>query len=273
MRIMRARSVLYASLFTFIVLLSLSPASASSANLSRSYASDTKIKDGSLVTLDNKQTDFVAPADTTNGERLVGVAVSQKDSLLAVDPTDGAIQVATSGNANALVSTLNGDVKIGDQVGVSPFSGVGMKAEAGTRVIGVAQTPFNKNTQGATAKQVTGKDGKTTTIYVGYVRVSIAIGSSDAADDSAHLTKLQRLVKSVTGREISSARIIVALVIATIAILSLIVLVYSAIYGSIISIGRNPLAKFAVFRTLGSVMAMVMLIAVLATLTIFFLLR
>jgi hypothetical protein len=270
---MRVRSTLYASLFAFVVLLSLSPASASSANLSRSYASDSKIKDGSLVTLDDKQTDFVVAADTDNGSRLVGVAVSQKDSLLAVDPTDGAVQVATSGNANALVSTLNGDIKIGDQVGVSPFSGVGMYAEPGTRIIGVAQTEFSKDTKGATEKEVTGKDGKTTKIYVGYVRVTIAIGNADANDDNAHMTKLQKIVKSVTGREISTARILVAMIIAAIAILSLIVLIYSAIYGSIISIGRNPLAKIAVFRTLGSVMAMVMLIAVLATVTIFFLLR
>jgi len=40
-----------------------------------------------------------------------------------------------------------------------------------------------------------------------------------------------------------------------------------------ISIGRNPLAKYAVFRTLGSVLAMAGLTALIAGLTIFFLLR
>ncbi len=52
--------------------------------------------------------------------------------------------------------------------------------------------------------------------------------------------------------------------------LALITLIYASIYGSIVSIGRNPLAKYAVFRTLGSVLGLAALTAAISCLIIFF---
>ncbi len=83
--------------------------------------------------------------------------MAANDSLLAVDETDGGVQVATSGNAKALVSTVNGDIAVGDQIGVSPFNGVGMKAAPGSRVIGLAQTAFKTGAKGASNQEVTDK--------------------------------------------------------------------------------------------------------------------
>jgi hypothetical protein len=86
--------------------LGLAPAGASSANISHSYHSTDSITNGSIVSLDPTRSDYVELANTDNGSRLLGVAVAKDDSLLAVDPTEGAVQVATSGNATVLVSNL-----------------------------------------------------------------------------------------------------------------------------------------------------------------------
>jgi hypothetical protein len=56
-------------------------------------------------------------------------------------------------------------------------------------------------------------------------------------------------------------------------VLALIILIYGSIYGSIISIGRNPLARYAVFRTLGGVLLMSVVMAIIAGSTIYLLLR
>jgi type IV secretory pathway VirB2 component (pilin) len=249
------------------------PAGAASANISHAYHSTNTIPNGSIVSLDPNQSDYVVGANTSNGSRLLGVAVASTDSLLAVDPSSSTIQVATSGNANVLVSTLNGDIKVGDQVAVSPFNGLGMKATPGAHVIGLAQSAFSADSDGATTKQVKDKSGKSTALHLGYTRISIAIGTASTASNAPQTSSLQKLAKALTGHTVSTARVIIALVVAIVALAALVTLIYASIYGSIISIGRNPLAKFAIFRTLGSVLGMAALTGLIATLTIYFLLK
>lgn len=254
-----------------LLLLGLAPASASSANISHSYHATTSITNGSIVSLDPQRSDYIQLANTTNGSRLLGVALAGNDSLLAIDATTGTVQVATSGTVNTLASTLNGNINVGDQITVSPFSGIGMKATPGSYVIGLAQTDLNSNSAGATTKEVKDKSGTTSQIRVSYIRLSIASGISTAT--GANLNGLQRLAQSLTGHAESTPRIVLSLVIASVAFVALIVLIYASIYSSIISIGRNPLAKYTVFRTLGAVLGMAVLTATIASLTIFLLLK
>lgn len=258
---------------TALIALGLAPAAASSANISHSYQASGHILNGSIVSLDPKRSDFVQPANTTNGARLLGVAVPSNESLLAVDATPGGVQVATSGNANVLVSTLGGDIHVGDQVSVSPFNGVGMKALPGSRIIGLAQVAFNRGTNGATPQQVTDKNGKTSTIEVGYIRIGISIGTNNTSGTAENINGLQKIALTLTGHTVSTARVTVSLVVVVVSMLALVTLIYASIYSSIISIGRNPLAKYAVFRTLGSVLGMAMLTTVVTGITLFLLLR
>jgi hypothetical protein len=252
--------------------LGLATVGASSANISHSYQASRPIPNGSLVSLDPNRTDFVKPANSDNGKQLIGV-IAGNDSLIVVDEGGGPVQVATTGSATALVSTLNGDIRVGDQIGVSAFDGVGMKALPGSRVIGLAQTAFNGGTDGATTEQITDKSGKKHSVKVGYAQVSIAISTNANALTTANLTSLQKVAKSLTGHTVSNTRVLISLAVAIIAMLALIVLIYASIYGSIVSIGRNPLAKYAVFRTLGSVLGLAFLTAAVSSLTIYFLLR
>ncbi|HEX5744047.1 MAG TPA: hypothetical protein VFX84_01195 [Candidatus Saccharimonadales bacterium] len=267
--------LLLIGLITTLAAFGLSKAAAASANISRSYRAGEAVRGGSIVSLDPKKQDYVVPADISNGSQLLGIAVSRDGSLIAVDPSDaaGTVQVATSGSATALVSTLNGPIAVGDQVAVSPFSGVGMKALPGSRVIGLAQTAFNDDTPGGTTERIKDRDGRTTSVKVGYTQVSIAIGTNATVLSEGNLNALQKAVKSVTGRTVSPLRVALSLAVAVIAVLALVTLIYASIYGSIVSIGRNPLAKYAVFRTLGSVMALALLTAVIAGTTIYFLLK
>lgn len=257
-----------------IFFLSFSPVSASSANLSHSYNTITAIANGSIVSLDSTKTKYVVPANTGNSKYLLGVAVAPNDSLLAIDPTTetNKVQIATTGTATTLVSTVGGDIKVGDEITTSPFNGLGMKSTSGAEIIGLAQTAFNKDTVGATKKSITDIAGKTSQVYVGYIKVGIAIGGSAQPGSDNQLTTLQKSVKSFSGRTVSSIRATLIVIIALVSSISLIVLIYASIYGSIISIGRNPLAKYAVFRSLTSVLGMALLIASVTGFTIFILL-
>jgi len=254
------------------VALSLTPVSAASANISHAYHSHSAIPNGSIVSLDRQGSDYVELTNVTNGGRIQGVATASQDSLLAVDASSTTVQVATSGTALVLVSTVNGDIHVGDQVAASPFNGVGMRSEPGAHVIGLAQTNFSASSAEATVQTVTDKAGNRQQIHIGFSRVSIVIGVDATAGGSQQLNALQRLVKSVTGRTVSTARVVLSLLIAAVTILTLAALIYGAIYGSIISIGRNPLAKHATLGALRNVLAMALLTALIAGALIVFLL-
>jgi hypothetical protein len=272
-RALQGFRLLWSGIAASLVLIAVcAPAGAASANISHAYHSDITIPNGSIVSIDPSQADFIQAGNTDNGSRLLGVVVASDDSLLAVDPGSGTVQVATSGNANVLVSTLNGNIKVGDQIAVSPFNGIGMKATPGSHVIGLSQTAFNADSDGSTTKQVKDRSGKTSSLHIGFTRISIAIGTASTAS-STEVSGLQKLAKSLTGHTVSTARVVIALVVAVIALAALITLIYASIYGSIISIGRNPLAKYAVFRTLSSVLGMALVTGSIAALTIFFLLK
>ncbi len=263
--------LIIAGVGAILLLLSLSPANASSANISHSYSSNVTIVPGSLVSLNPARTDYVEESNTDNGEGLLGVAVTVNDSLLAEDSNPDSIQVATSGTVNTLVSTINGPIHVGDQISVSPINGLGMKSSPDEEVIGLAQTSLNSNTAGVTPHNIINKAGKSVKVYVGYIRLGISIGAGNTQGNS-QLNSIQELGKDITGRDVSSIRVIVSFVIALIAVVSLITLIYASIYSGIISIGRNPLAKYAVFRSLSSVLGMVILIVIVATVTVIFLL-
>lgn len=269
---LRAR-LLLTGVMAFFVVLGLTRAGASSANISHSYKSQDSLSTGNLVSLDAKIPNSVQAATVDNGARLLGVIVAKNDSLLAIDEQAGAVQVATNGNAKALVTTINGAIAVGDQIAVSPFSGIGMKATPSSRVIGLAQNGFSTESSAATSQEVTDKNGKKQQIAVGYVSVSIAVGNNSSGNVADNLTGLQKLGKSITGHTVSSARVVISMIVALVALCSLITLIYASIYGGIISVGRNPLAKYAVYRTIGSVMGMVAITAAIAGVTIFLLLR
>lgn len=255
-----------------ITVVGVASAAASSANISHSYKTSLKLGEGTLVSADSKRSGYVVPANSSNGDRLLGTVVKEDDSLVAVDPDSAKVQVATSGMVNTLVSTVGGDVQVGDQIGISPFSGTGMKADIGSQVAGLAQSSLNKNSPGVTEQTVTDKQGNKQKIYVGFVRMTLSVGESVSAK-GVKLNSLQQLAKSLTGRTISTARIILSICVAVIAIVAVVTLIYASIYSSIISIGRNPLARDSIFRTLGTVLSMVLLMAALATGTVFFLLQ
>ena len=272
MRKLRAIRILVRSVAAtlFVATFSVAIAAASSGTISHSYKSLVSIPRGSLVSIDPDHKGFIVLSNVSNGNQLLGVAVGNNESLITVDATSNTTQVATTGVIEALVSTVNGPIAVGDQIGVSPFNGIGMKASPGQRVIGLAQADFNSNTKNATTQSVTDKSGKSKDIVTGTLRISVSIGT---ATIPANQGRLQRLADSIAGHPVSKLRVILCSVIATVTLIALITLIYASIYSSIISIGRNPLAKFAIYRTLISVMGMVFLTAAVAVFTIFLILR
>jgi hypothetical protein len=270
MRILR----LIALSIIFVSVIGAPGLSAASANLSNSYKTTSNITAGSLVSLDNNHQGYVIPANNGADANLVGVAVAQNNSLLAVNSSSGNVQVALNGVANTLVSTLNGSIAVGDQIGVSPISGVGVKAIPGTRVIGTAQSAFQYSTSGASYSTVTNNKGQKTKVAIGYIPVVIAVSTAPTGTGiKAASGDLQRFASDIVGQSVSVNQSLIAAFITLVALVAVIVLVYGTIRGSLLSIGRNPLAKQEIFESLAQVIGMVCLIIVTAIISILLILR
>ncbi len=238
----------------FIVVMLATFYSVHAAEIASSYQSNQTISKGSIVSFDTSKENNVILANTDNATQFAGVAVDPQDTLLSVDPDSGAVHIVTNGTATVLVSDVNGDIKAGDQVVISPFNGVGMKAAPGGRVVGVAQNDFNGDSGQATTAQVTEKSGASKQVKVGTIQLNLSAGTVIAQDDDANLNYLQKVTKSITGRTVATYRIVLSIIIALVIIVALIALTYASVYGSIISVGRNPYAKQSILRALGGVL-------------------
>jgi hypothetical protein len=260
------------ALVTLAIIASQNFVSAAS-DLSRSFSSTEKIEPGSLVSIDKPKEGYVTAANTDNAEQLVGIAVLSDNSLLAVNSSDNKAQIAISGQATALVSNLNGDIKPGDMIAVTAFTGIGAKALSGARVVGISQGSFNSSSAGAKKITVTDTKGKTKEISIGAVAVVISVGTMETASQTLASNSLQGFAANIAGRPVSLIRVAICLIIGLAAIISLVVVVNSTIRNGIAAVARNPLAKPAIFDSMAQVMVMVAFIAVVSIVLMYAVLR
>lgn len=242
------------------------PFAATASLISQGYAVTSPVPIGALVSVATGKAGTVEIATLKNQDRLFGITVVASSSLITITGGSGQVQVATAGQANALVSTENGAIKRGDHLTVSSIAGVAQKATANSRTVGTASDDFDDRSTGAQKRQIETPTGKKE-VAIGQIPVDIVVGnylSSNSDVNSVVPTWLQSSANVVAGKSVSPVRAIIATTILMAAIISVSVLLYGAVRTSIISIGRNPLAKSSVFRGLAQVLVIVLMILCIA---------
>jgi RNase P/RNase MRP subunit p29 len=222
--------------------------SAMSAAISQGYQAPAVLPAGTLVSIDS-DTNKVAAASTNNSNGLLGVVVGANAATLAITNASNELQVATTGTANLFISNLNGPVGVGDQIAPSAIEGVGMKASADGKVVGTAQKAFNgkQPLKTITIKTVS---GGTKTVAIGVIPVVVQVIYYTVPVKAAVPFFLQQFADSVAGKPVAVARLALVGIILIAALLIVAILLFSAVRGSIVSIGRNPLARRSIYRSL-----------------------
>lgn len=233
--------------------------------VSQSYLTDKTIPLGSLVALDGDSADKVIPADPDSVKNLIGVTINDSTPLVLTSGNSNSALVATSGIAPTLVSNLNGEIELGDQITASPIAGVGMKATTNTKVIGVAQSQVSsKKTE---TVNVNGKDEE---IEIGEIRLLVSVGYHYQEPEKTLIPlALQNIANAMAGKKVDPLPIIISLIIFIVTMIIVISLVYSIVRSSIISVGRNPLAQSAVYRNAIQMSVLVLAIIAVATIAIY----
>lgn len=258
--------ILICSIF---VLLGRSDVSAVSAEYTQPYQSDEKLAFGTLVSLKELTGDTVEPTTIANSRKFLGVYVEEEGATVAVTRNSGNRQVAVSGSSIALVSDISGDINEGDLLAASVITGVASKFDEGTSVIGVALSDFDNANPKNTKLDVVLADGSKKQTIIGPLAIelfSIKNGIEPKPD-------LIGWVERVSGKPVSTFKIVAALMLTVALLGSVTAMAYSAIRNTIVQSGRNPLAKPVIMRTLLRVMFMIVGITLAGVVLIYAVLR
>lgn len=232
----------------FVTLGLISPVAHAVTSLSESYSTSDELAIGSLVSVQDDQTDIVSASDSSNVDNMLGVVIASGSSLLTLtNGKEDQVQIATNGTLPVIVSDINGAIERGDHVTASPIKGVGMRATANVRVVGIAQGKMSNVKE----QKYKATDGSEKTMKIGEVPVLVNVAYYFKEPDKTIVpAAIQNVANSLAGREVGTVPILISGAIFLIMLIIVSSLIYSMIRASIISVGRNPLSQSAIYRDL-----------------------
>lgn len=234
------------------------------AGVTTQYKASQPFVNGMLASAVTDKTDTVEPASQDHPERIVGVVVSFDDSLIALgSQKQDSVQIASDGRLSVLVTDLSGNIKEGDNLTISPITGLAMRASGEPIIIGTALSSFDgEQDKTLGTAEVKNSKGQTQTVKISKVQVQFEVGPNPAATGIAEKIPgvLQGIGTALANKPVSPIRGGVALVVFLITLTLAGVLLYSSIRSAIISIGRNPLSKRTVYVGLAQVFGLVALV-------------
>ncbi|MFZ1301222.1 MAG: hypothetical protein WAQ27_01415 [Candidatus Microsaccharimonas sp.] len=243
------------------------------------YSADTPLDNGTIVQLTGKDADRVKIAKQAELQNMFGVTVdrNQLSVTLTNEGHENEVFVAASGTYNVLVSDQAGTIAPGDYITLSAVNGIGMKAGTEEKtVFGRANGTFDAKgvTLGTIAlKDTNGNANKTVTLGSIPVTIDIKSNPNEKSTKVKVPEVLERIGQAIAEKEVNPIRIYLSLGITVISILAAIVIIYSGIRNSIISIGRNPMSKKSIFRALLEIILTSILILIIGLFAVYLLLR
>ncbi len=217
------------------------------AYLAHTYTVDSSVVPGMIVSAKPDQGTAAEATTTANIPGLLGVALRSASGESA-----GSIGVVTSGVTSTLVSTLGGDIHRGDALTISPVTGVGMRAVGAAHIVGTAQADFNAHSEGSLAQSVKESGGKTQSYSFGQISVDVVINNSAGSSNAKALLPqgLQDFFDNLAGHSVSPIRVIASLIILLFGLVIVTVIVETTIRASLVALGRNPLARKDILKSL-----------------------
>lgn len=240
--------------------------------ISQGYSTSDKLSLGSIVSLEKDSIDRVNAASVTNPDSVLGVVISDGNSLLSLtDGKDTQVQVTTSGIAQVLVSDINGKIVQGDQITASPIAGVGMKATTSVKVLGIAQDDLTDKS--SNEETYTDKDKQKKSVRIGTVPVLVNVSYFYKQPDKTVIpSTVQSIANALAGKPVDPLPVIISVAIFVVTLVVVVSIIYSIIHSSIISVGRNPMSQSAIYRNILQLSALVVAILAVAIVSIYMIL-
>lgn len=245
---------------------------AAAQTLSRGYTSDEELQKGMLVAENKDDPSKVKAITADELDRLKGVVVQQNDSPVTLSSDGQNIFVASSGVFEILVSSENGFINKGDYISISSLKGIGMKARSDQRIVAArAIGEFKDNSASLGQAQVNSRP-----VSLARIEATIEIFRNPfykSPEGSTVPKLLENISVTVAGGPVSAAKMWLALTIFAISAFIVVVMLYSGIKSSFVSLGRNPLSKKAVFQGVAQVLVMSLIVFITGLFGVYLLLK
>ena len=261
-------------LFSLIAISLTSPISAQS--VTQGYSSDKVLQRGTVVSLDTEDTSKVVAATRVNQDRLHGIVVASNDSSFTLSNETEKTFVATIGRFEGLVSTEAGTIQPGDFLTISNVSGIAMKAgEFDPYTVGKAIVGFDGTDNSVSTTELKDSTGNTQKVSIGRVMIDISVGSNPLLRpvESSLPQFLEKASEAIANKPVSPARVYLGIFILLSSASIAGSLLYSGARSSMISIGRNPLSKKSITKSLMQIVLTSIIIFLIGLFGVYLLLR
>lgn len=221
--------------------------------VTQGYASDDNLQRGMLVSLKDGDPTKVEPADQENAKRLHGLIVNPNDAPVTISNDLQKNFVATVGRFEGLVSDQNGFIAKGDYITVSKVRGIGMRSDSKSEnVIGKALEDFDGKTDVLSTTELKDNSGATQDVHIGRILLDIGIGANPLAKpEVVNLPGfLKKASEAIAQKPVSALRVYISIGILAASVAISGSMLYAGVRSSMISIGRNPLSKQSITKSL-----------------------
>jgi hypothetical protein len=209
-------------------------------NVVNGYTASKPVQPGMIVAVDKAAAGSVKPTPANDSSQIFGIAIDPSDAPITLVGNNSQVFVATTGTYSVLVSAQGGAIQKGDYISMSSIDGIAGKAHAGQKLIlGRAQSGFDGKTN------VVSSSGG---VSLGRVFVSVAIAKNPITSSDPTLPEpLRKIADSIGNRSVPVIRVYTAMLIFLISLGAAVVILWSGVRSSMISLGRNPLSRHAIF--------------------------
>jgi hypothetical protein len=255
-------------------------------SVTEGYEAGEPLQNGMIVQLSTGG-DKTKKADKSNAKvialnqenelQMLGVVVASSDSPVSIsDPTKQQVFVATSGQYAVLVSTQNGAIKAGDYLTISSLKGVGMRSDnTHQAVLGKALQNFSDGAN-ANSRVTIGSNLSKQQVALGRILVDVGIARNPgySGDYVAGVPQwLTRVATNVSGRPITALRIYGCVAILFVALVVAGGVLFAGARSGLMAVGRNPLAKKSIFKSMITVVLMAIIIVTVGVVGVYLMLK
>lgn len=224
--------------------------------VTQSYNADSSVQIGMVVELKAQDPQTVVPLKPSEIQKMLGIVVPSTNASIVLTPqkiTKQQVLVATSGRFSVLVSNQSGPIKVGDYLTISAISGISMKANQDQEeVIGKAAGNFSGTASVVGSVDLRDSAGRKKTAAIGRIAIDINISHNPLFQKTADYVPgfLAKVAVNMANKPVSVARIYIST--ALLFVISIITgnMLYSGVRSSIIAVGRNPLSKKSIIKSL-----------------------
>jgi hypothetical protein len=246
----------------------------------QSFSGDKSIQQGMIVRVTDKDKSVIQVADQKSINYLLGVTIAPNEAPVTITPqqiNSQQIFVATSGRYSVLVTNQNGPVKSGDYITVSSIAGIGMTADQELPVIlGTATSDFNGTSDVVGTVTLKDSTGKNRQVSIGRVTVNLDIARNPlkvAVASDFVPTFLSKAAITVANKPVSTARIYMGAVTLLVSALVSGIVLYSGVRSGMVAVGRNPLSKKSIIRSLIQTVLAGLIIFIVGVVLVYLLLK